>query len=113
MKLSRDGGGINFPMPTNKQKVYNIVSTDLSGQVFSCRDLHKLIDEHYPGTPHDSIIPSDYLYEDAVKPDPSNEGNRHFDVTYPRFLRRVGPNAYCFGGWDGQPSGAIDAPVTR
>ena len=100
-------------MPTNKQKVYDITSVYLSGQVFTVRDLHSLIEEHYPGTPPDSIIPSDYLYQDAVKPDPSNDGNRHHDTTYPRFLRRVGQNAYSFGGWDGQPPGAIEAPVTR
>ena len=100
-------------MPSNKQKTYEIASTYLSDRVFSCRELHRLIDEHYPGTPPDSIIPSDYLYEDVVKTDPSNDGNRHHDITYPRFLRRVGRDAYRFGGWDGQPAGAIDAPVTR
>jgi hypothetical protein len=100
-------------MPTNKQKVYDVVSAHLSGQEFSCQDLFHWIDVDYPGTPHDSIIPSDYLYQDAVKSDPSNDGNRHQDVTYPRFLERLGRNRYRFGGWDGVPSGAIVAPVTR
>ena len=100
-------------MPTNKQKIYNVVSAHLSDKEFSCRDLVALVDRYYPGTPHDSIIPSDYLYEDAVKNDPSNDGNRHQDVTYPRFLERVGSNRYRFGGWDGVPNGAIKAPVSR
>lgn len=98
---------------TNKQKVYNVTSAYLSSGEFSCRDLHALIRRHYPGTPKDSIIPSDYLCRDAVKSDPSNDGNRGLDVTYPRFLERVGRNRYRFIGWDGVPSGAIDAPVSR
>ena len=100
-------------MPTNKQKVYNVISAYLPDCAFSCRDLHDLMDTHYPGTPHNSIIPSDYLYEDAVKDDPSNNGNRDYDETYPRFLKRIAKNTYRFGGWDGIPSGAIDAPVLR
>jgi hypothetical protein len=100
-------------MPKNKQKVYDVVSAYLSGQEFSCHDLFALIDRYYPGTPHDSIIPSDYLYQDAVKDDPSNDGNRHQDVTYPRFLNRVGRNRYRFGGWDGLPNDAIAAPMLR
>ncbi len=100
-------------MPTNKQKIYNAVSAYLSNHEFSCHDLLALIDRNYPGTPHDSIIPSDYLYQDAVKNDPSNDGNRHQDVTYPRFLERVGRNRYRFVGWDGVPNGAIEAPVLR
>jgi hypothetical protein len=97
----------------NKQKVYNVVSAYLSDRDFSCRDLHALIKTYYPGTPQDSIIPSDYLCKDAVRDDPSNDGNRGLDVTYPRFLERTGSNRYRFVGWDGIPSGAIDAPVLR
>ena len=74
-------------MPTNKQKVYDVVSAHLSGQEFSCQDLFHWIDVDYPGTPDDSIIPSDYLYQDAVKSDPSNDGNRHQDVTFPVYLK--------------------------
>ncbi len=99
-------------MPTNKQKVYDVVSAHLSGSVFSCQDLFDLIDQHYPGTPHDSIIPSDYLYLDAVKNDPSNDGNRGHNITYPRFLERIGRNQYR-SGWDGLPGGAIIAPILR
>ena len=72
-----------------------------------------LIDRYYPGTPHDSILPSDYLHQDAVKSDPSNDGNRHLGLTYPRFLERVGRDRYQFVGWDGMPSGAIAAPALR
>jgi hypothetical protein len=100
-------------MPTNKQKIYDVVSAHLSGHEFSCQDLFALIDRDYPGTPHDSIIPSDYLYQDAVKNDPSNEGNRNKDITYHRFLERVGSDRYRFGCWDGVPHGAIEAPVSR
>jgi hypothetical protein len=99
-------------MPTNKQKIYDVVSAHLSGQEFSRRDLFALIDRYYPRKPH-SFHPSDYLYQDAVKDDPSNDGNRHQDVTYPRFLERVGRNRYRFVGWDGVPNGAIAAPVSR
>ena len=100
-------------MPTNKQKVYNVVSAHLANRDFSCRELHAMIDRDYPGTPHDSIIPSDYLYNDTVKGDPSNDGNRPHDKTYPRFLERLDRDTYRFGGWDGTPAGAIDAPVLR
>jgi|ERR1700681_1551639 hypothetical protein len=100
-------------MPSNKQKIYDVVSGHLSASVFSCQDLFDLIDHYYPGTPHDSIIPSDYLYLDAVKSDPSNDGNRGLDITYPRFLERVGRNQYRFAGWDGLPAGAISAPILR
>jgi len=100
-------------MPSNKQKTYDVVSQHLSNRVFSCKQLHALIDQHYPGTPHDSIIPSDYLCQDAVKSDPSNAGNRGHDITYPRFLIRIGRDQYRFIGWDGIPPGAINAPILR
>lgn len=100
-------------MPSNKQKLYDVVSGHLSSGVFSCGDVFNVIDQLFPGTPHDSIIPSDYLVHDAVKTDPSNEGNRGQDITYPRFLERIGRNKYRFVAWDGVPQGAIDAPVLR
>ena len=61
---------------------------------FSRGDLLSLIESEYPGTKSDTILPSDYLFKDAVKSDPSNAGNRGKDLTYPRFLERVGPNRY-------------------
>ena len=100
-------------MPLNRQKIYNIVSTHLHGCGFSCADLFSLIDEHYPGTEHDSIMPSDYLCADAVKHDPSNDGNRGDYKTYPRFLERIRRNGYIFVGWDGIEDGSIDAPILR
>jgi hypothetical protein len=99
-------------MPKQKQKVYDVTSAH-AGQHFSRRDLLDWIDNAHPGTLHGSILPSDYLYQDAVKNDPSNDGNRHQHKTYPRFLERVGRDEYRFGGWDGMPSGAIVAPATR
>jgi len=69
--------------------------------------------KNYPGTERGSIIPSDYLCKDAVKDDPSNDGNRGNYFTYPRFLERLGRNRYIFAGWDGVDEGSIDVPIVR
>jgi hypothetical protein len=61
-------------MLPNRQKIYDIASTRLMGREFSRRELLTLIDQHYPGTNHDSILPSDYLLRDAIKSDPSTTG---------------------------------------
>jgi hypothetical protein len=98
---------------SNRQKIYNIVSADLRDREFSRRNLLDLIDKHYPGTNHESILPSDYLRRDAVKGDPSNDGNRGNYTIYPRFLERLGRDRYRFVGWDGIDQGSIDAPVER
>jgi hypothetical protein len=113
----------NFYVPTLSQMIYNVTSTyprisDAmptypQGCVFHCRDVYALIEAQYPGTNRWSIQPSDYLFDDALKPDPGNEGTRHKEKTYPRFLRRIAWDSYVFGRWDGHPPGAIDAPVTR
>jgi hypothetical protein len=96
-----------------KQKICDVVSTHLSTGAFSRKDLLDRIDQIYPGTPHSSILPSDYLYQGAVKSDPSNDGNRGHDVTYPRLLERIGSDQYQFAGWDGLPPRAINAPILR
>src|SRR5713226_1341646 len=100
-------------MLPNKQKIYNVVSAHLHTREFSRRDLLDRIDTYYPATNHDSVLPSDYLCRDALKNDPSNEGNRDDYWTYPRFLERLGRNAYRFVGWDGIEAGSIDAPAMR
>jgi hypothetical protein len=99
-------------MPSNRQIVYNVVSTDFPTREFSRQDLLDSVHKHYPGTPPGSMLPSDYLGRDAVKADPSNDGNRDRKI-YPRFLERLGRNRYRFVGWDGIEKGSIDAPVLR
>jgi hypothetical protein len=94
-------------MLPNRQKIYDIASTRLMGREFSRRELLTLIDQHYPGTNHDSILPSDYLLRDAIKSDPSNDGNRGNYMLYPRFLERVGRDRYRFVGWDGRDPGSL------
>jgi hypothetical protein len=98
---------------SNRQTIYNIAATHFSDREFSRRGLLDLIDKHYPGTNHDSILPSDYLCKDAVKADPSNDGNRGDYTNYPRFLERLGRDRYRFAGWDGIARGSIDAPAVR
>lgn len=111
-------GGCHFfeslenTMLSNRQEIYNVVSTDFPSREFSRKDLLDSIDKHYPGTEIGSILPSDYLCRDAVKVDPSNDGNRDLK-TYARFLERLGRNMYRFVGWDGVEKGSIDAPVLR
>jgi hypothetical protein len=97
----------------NRQKIYNLVSVHLHSCEFSRRDLLELIDSNYPGTNHESILPSDYLCKDALKDDPSNDDNRGDYWNFPRFLERLGRNKYVFVGWDGMEVGSIDAPVLR
>jgi len=97
----------------NKQKIYDVVSAHLQAREFSRSDLLDVIDKHYPGTNHGSILPSDYLRKDALKLDPSNDGNRNNYSTCPRFLERLGRNRYRFLGWDGLDEGALDAPLLR
>jgi hypothetical protein len=97
----------------NRQKIYNIVSVHLRSCEFSRGDLLELIDSNYPGTNHDSILPSDYLCRDALKDDESNDDNRGDYWNFPRFLERLERNRYVFVGWDGMEVGSIDAPVLR
>jgi hypothetical protein len=100
-------------MPSTRQKIYEITSTQLKNREFSRRELLTLIDQHYPGTNHGSILPSDYLVRDAVKGDPSNDGNRGNYMLYPRFLERVSRDRYKFVGWDGRDPGSLTAPSLR
>lgn len=99
-------------MLSNRQKIYNVVSAHLSDREFTRKDLLDLIAWHHPGTEPSSILPSDYLCKDALKADPSNDGNRDYTL-YPRFLERLARNKYRFVGWDGIEEGSIDAPVQR
>jgi hypothetical protein len=50
---------------------------------------------------------------DAVKGDPSNDGNRGDYSICPRFLERLGRDRYRFVGWDGLDKGSINAPILR
>jgi hypothetical protein len=68
------------------------------GSGFSRRDLLNAIKAYFPDVNAQSILPSDYLVADAVKEDPSNDGNRDNYTTYPRFLRRLARNSYAFVG---------------
>jgi len=65
---------------------------------FSRRDLLNAIMVYFPDVPAGSILPSDYLVADALKEDPSNDGNRDNYTNYPRFLRRLARNSYAFVG---------------
>lgn len=100
-------------MLPNRQKIYDIASTRLPGREFSRRELLTLIDQQYPGTNQDSILPSDYLLRDALKHDPSNDANTGNYMLYPRFLERVGRDRYRFVGWDGRDPGSLAAPGLR
>lgn len=97
---------------TIRQIIYNVAFSRLRNHEFSRADLLRWIDSDYPGTNHDSILPSDYLRKDAVKRDPSNDGNRGNYWLYPRFLERRSRDRYIFIGWDGRDSGSIDVPVS-
>jgi hypothetical protein len=97
-----------------RQQIYDVVSAKFSSIAFSREDLICEIKNMLGTEPnHRSIIPSDYLCRDALKADPSNDGNRGNFSTYPRFLERVGRGRYRFVGWDGLAKGSISAPVTR
>ncbi|MCC6680219.1 MAG: hypothetical protein IT445_04870 [Phycisphaeraceae bacterium] len=100
-------------MPSIRQKIYNVISKHLCDSEFSRGDVLRIIDQDYPRTNHESILPSDYLCRDSLKKDPSNDDNRGNYQTYPRFLERLGRNRYRFVGWDGKEPDSIDAPVLR
>jgi hypothetical protein len=99
-------------VPSNRQKIYNVVSVYFNAREFSRQELLDLMDRYYRGTNHGSILPSDYLCRDALKNDPSNDGNRNYNI-YPRFLERLGRDRYRFVGWDGIEESSIEAPVLR
>jgi transposase-like protein len=100
-------------MPPIRQVVYNAASARLSTREFTRQDLIHAIKNIYREVNDGSILPSDYLCADALKPDSSNAGNRDNFWTYPRFLERVGRNKYRFVGWDGIAEGSLNAPISR
>jgi HTH-type transcriptional regulator / antitoxin HigA len=100
-------------MPPIRQVVYDAVSAQLSTREFTRQDLIHAIKINDREVNDDSILPSDYLCADALKPDSSNIGNRDNFWTYPRFLERVGRNKYRFVGWDGVAEGSLNAPISR
>jgi hypothetical protein len=78
----------NMSMLALKQKVYNVISAHLRHREFSRGDVLEYIDQDYPDTNHGSVLPSDYLYDDAIKSSPSNKRHDNYDL--PRFLKRLG-----------------------